>query len=181
MKIDEKRVCAARDGDEQAFTELYAVLYKDMYKFACFMMGNAAEAEDIVADAVLDMWQQIHKLRQESAFKNWAFAIIANKCRRQMKRRKEIPTDFETDLEGLFQGKEYHEDNMDIRLEMLEVSRVFRQLKRDERMIIAYTIFGGYNSSEVADLMKMNRNTVRSKLNRAFDKMKKILSQRKEE
>lgn len=177
MEIDEKRVRAAQNGSEQAFTEIYAVFYKDMYKFACFMMGNTADAEDIVADAVLDIWQQIGELRNPLAFKSWVFAIIANKCKRAMKRHKEIPVDFETELEGLFIGKEYREENMELRLEMLEVSRVFKELKKEERMIIAYRVFGGYSSSEVAEVMKMNSSTVRSKLSRAFDKMKKGLKE----
>lgn len=176
MDINEKRVRAAQNGSEEAFTELYTLFYKDMYKFACFMMGNTAEAEDIVADAAFDIWQKIHTLRNPAAFKNWVFTIIANKCRRVMKKRKEIPMDFETELEGLFIGKAYHEEDMELRLEMLEVSRVFAELKRDERMIVACIVFGGYNSNEVAQILKMNSNTVRSKLSRAFEKMKKSLT-----
>lgn len=176
MELNEKRVRAAQNGSEEAFTELYALFYKDMYKFACFIMGNTAEAEDIVADAVLDIWQKLHTLRKPDAFKSWVFAIIANKCRRTMRCRREIPVNFETELEGLFIGKEYHEQDMELRLEMLEVSRVFKELKKEERIIVACIVFGGYSSNEVAELLKINSNTVRSKLSRAFEKMRKSLT-----
>ena len=46
----------AVNGDKEAFTVLYAQIYIEMFKFACFMIGNSYEAEDAVSDAVMDMY-----------------------------------------------------------------------------------------------------------------------------
>ena len=43
------------------------------------MLGNPADAEDVVSDAVTDAWMTIGKLRSEEAFDGWVFRILSNK------------------------------------------------------------------------------------------------------
>lgn len=52
------------------------------------------------------------------------------------------------------------------------VKDAFAILSDEERQIVSLTVYGGYDSAEVADIMKINRNTVRSKYSRAITKMK---------
>ena len=69
MKNDMKLVRRAKRGDVDAFAELYAGIYKDMYRFALYTLRNTSDAEDAVSDAVTDAFASIRKLRSEEAFK----------------------------------------------------------------------------------------------------------------
>lgn len=172
MEIDTNIVRQAMSGDKAAFTGLYTIIYKDIYKFACFMMGNSHEAEDVTAESVFDIWRQLPKLREPEKFKSWAFTITANKCKKCMSRRKEKPLSLEEELEGIFYGKALHEDTMAFQVEKMDAMAAYRTLNKEERMIVSWAVFGGYDSAEIAENMKMNRNTVRSKLKRALEKMR---------
>ena len=81
MKNDMKLVRRAKRGDVDAFAELYAGIYKDMYRFALYTLRNTSDAEDAVSDAVTDAFASIRKLRSEEAFKSWIFRILSNKCK----------------------------------------------------------------------------------------------------
>ena len=70
MKNDMKLVRRAKRGDVDAFAELYAGIYKDMYRFALYTLRNTSDAEDAVSDAVTDAFASIRKLRSEEAFKS---------------------------------------------------------------------------------------------------------------
>ena len=46
------------------------------------------------------------------------------------------------------------------------------ELSGEERLIISYYVFAGYNSEEIGKRLHMNRNTVRTKISRAMTKMR---------
>ncbi len=173
---EQKIVEFAMSGDKEAFTALYSKYYKDIYKFACFMLGRAQEAEDVVADAVLDIWLGLKKLKQPEKFKSWAFAIVANKCKKRMRSRKEVPMVLEEELEGVFDNKSIYDETMENFVGVMDARKAYAMLNAEEKSIVAYAVFAGYDSGEISEIMKVNRNTVRSKLSRALNKMREQCS-----
>ena len=58
----------AKRGDTAAFAELYGTIYKRLYRFALYTLGNTQDAEDVVSAAVMEAFENIGKLRKEDAF-----------------------------------------------------------------------------------------------------------------
>ena len=83
--ITEITVKRAQNGDDTAFATLYQSVYEDMYRMAYYMLGQREDAEDAVAEAVLDMYRYIDKLKKASSFKSWAMKILWVKCKAKMK------------------------------------------------------------------------------------------------
>ena len=65
---------------------MYEAVYLDLYRFAVCMMRDRQEAEDAVSEAVVAAYENIGKLRSRDAFKNWIFTILANICRKKLKK-----------------------------------------------------------------------------------------------
>ena len=63
--------------------------------------------------------------------------------------------------------------------ELIDVRNYFFQLKDEERLIISMHIFAGYTSQEIAKILHLNPNTVRSKESRALKKLSVQLSDHK--
>ena len=61
----------AKRGDTAAFAELYGTIYKRLYQFALYTLGNTQDAEDVVSAAVMEAFENIGKLRKEDAFSAW--------------------------------------------------------------------------------------------------------------
>ena len=51
------------------FEENYRQVYRDLYRFALYTLGNPQDAEDVVSDAVVDAYQSYGKLRNQEAFR----------------------------------------------------------------------------------------------------------------
>ena len=75
----------AKQGNKEAFGELYQEVYQDLYHFALYVLKNPEDAQDAVAETVADAYAAIGKLRDCEAFKGWIFKILSNKCKRKLK------------------------------------------------------------------------------------------------
>ena len=60
-----------------------------------------------------------------------------------------------------------------------EVREAYLQLTEEERLIVGLSVFGGYNSKEIGEILALNPATVRSKRSRALEKMRKSLEKEK--
>ena len=111
-----------------------------------------------------------HLYLQTEAFRGWMFKILSAKCKRKMKSYVDIR---ETE-QVLIENSAGAEDDP---IQSTELKHAFAALSDEERMILSLNVFGGYDSGEIADIMGLNRNTVRSKQSRALQKMKAILGE----
>lgn len=168
-----KLVKAARRGDTQAFAALYEEVYEDMYRFALYTLKNTQDAEDVVSETVTAAFASIKKLRSAEAFHSWIFRILSNKCKEQLREytRRTVSLEEEKqrapeEVTGLF--SQTLEGDLE---EHIMVRKLFFELEDDERLIIALHVFLGYKSREIAKMLQMNENTVRSKESRGLKKM----------
>lgn len=157
----------ARKGDVKAFSELYARIHVELYKFALYTLKHPQDAEDAVSEAVAAAYENIAKLHKEEAFRGWIFKILSNQCKKHF-RETVYSDELKPDLPA--REKDYAQSH--------DVREAFRVLNEDERMIIAFSVFGGYLSGEIGGMMDMNPATVRSKKTRALDKMRSVLEQK---
>lgn len=162
----------AKRGDIKAFSQLYARIYKDLYKFALYMTRHTQDAEDAVSEAVLSAYENLSSLRKEDSFRSWMFTILNNCCKKILRRggREDNQLDDSTHARtGLDACEPDYAQWHDVR-------RAFGELDEEERMIVAFSVFGGYRSEEIARMLDRNAATVRSRKSRALEKMRSALS-----
>ena len=154
----------ARRGDVKAFAGLYSEIYKDLYRFALYMTRHPQDAEDAVSETVISAFENISRLKKEESFRSWIFTILGNQCRKKLaKANREMP----------FSGAQMSEEpdyagRQDVR-------QALEELDEEERIIVAFSVFGGYKSDEIARMTGGNAATVRSRKSRALGKLRAIL------
>ncbi len=163
MNTELQLVKRAKQGDAEAFAELYKNVYQKLYRFALYTLGNPEDAEDVVSDTVTDAWMTMGKLRAEEAFQGWMFKILSNKCKRRRKEYVNRPVEWKEEI-----GEKPVEDHL---AENYHLRTVFGELEMTDRMIISMHVFGGYTSKEIAEITGINPNTVRSRESRALKKL----------
>lgn len=165
----------ARDGDADAFAELYSLVYKELYRIALVNLKNQHDASDVVSDTVLEAYSSIKKLKDEKAFKAWIIKILTVKIKR--KQKEYIKTrDYQQDLEDLDSVEQ--EKAEEINYGGLEIMEEFRKLNEDERLVLSLSVVSGYTSEEIAKATGLSANTVRSKAARAKIKLRRMLEER---
>lgn len=155
----------------EEFMRCYEKIYPQMYRTALFYMQNQQEAEDAVQDAVLTAYEKFYQLKDRKKFGPWIMQILVNRCRKKMKtwfRREE-------DIEEISPAQERNLSGEPDMAMASAVKQVFWELKEEERLIVALSVFGGYTSEEIADILNKNHSTIRSKYRRALQKMRKKL------
>ena len=158
----------ARRGDVKAFARLYSRIYKDLYRFALYMTRHPQEAEDAVSETVISAYENISALKKEDSFRSWIFTILNNQCRKSLtKGGREIAASER--MNPYIREDEGHEPDY---AGQQDVRRAFAELDEEERMIVAFSVFGGYRSEEIARMLGKNAATVRSRKSRALGKMR---------
>lgn len=157
----------ARNGDAEAFGELYKLVYKDLYRYAYYALGHREDAEDVVMEAVTEAYVQIRRLRRAEAFRGWIFRILQA---RVMRKRKEYVSKTAELTEAMEEtlaapGSDFS-SNAALRAALATLSE-------QDRTILLLHIFGGYTSLEIGQMLHMKDATVRSREKRALEKLRK--------
>lgn len=140
------------------------------YRLAYSYVKNQEDALDAVQNAVLKALRHYETLRDENAVKTWFYRILVNESIELIRRRKEelFPED------SMVQELPYYEKGYELHDDLYEqISR----LEEEVQTVIRLRFFEEMTLQEIADVMKMNLNTVKAKLYRGL----KLLKQNIEE
>lgn len=145
-------------GDAAAFSQLYTLIYKDLYYFALSKTGNPHDAADAVSEAVLDAFSGISRLKSPASFKSWIFKILIRKIS-GFRRLQLADLSLEPDIP-------YTSD-----FTGLEVLEALSTLSDAQRTVFSLSAMCGMNAQEIADVTGLKPATVRSHLLRARKKL----------
>jgi RNA polymerase sigma factor (sigma-70 family) len=70
----------ALKGDSKAQSQLYQQYSKAMFHICTRMTGNRAQAEDILQDAFIIAFKNLHQLKEAVQFGGWLRRIVVNEC-----------------------------------------------------------------------------------------------------
>ena len=125
-------------------------------------------AEDCVSECVCLAFQKIGSLRKSSSFKSWLFKILHNCCNSAMREKILSTGNVEyTSLTNLASEEDVGEK--------LSLKEALAALSGEEREIVILHYCHGYTSKEIGEILEMNDATVRSKIMRSGEKMRKFL------
>ncbi len=165
-------VARAKEGNAEAFGELYELYYKEMYCYACYVTGSEILAQDAVSDAVLSAFEQIKSLKNEKAFKSWIFKILCAACKRYYTDNQKKKSLVYLDDEESGFTEPTGSDNPEL---SVELKSALNSLSTEEREIVVLSVLGEYKSHELADILDLPPSTVRSKLKRSLAKLRTML------
>lgn len=156
----------AQQGDTEAFAALYETVSSKLYSTAFYMLGRKEDAEDVVMETVTDAFAEIRSLREPGAFEGWIFRILMNKIKRKRKSYITETVELEEDITS---------SRDDVSDEGIALRKALETLSETDRSIIVLDVLGGYRSEEIGRMLGMNPNTVRSRKQRAFKKLRSML------
>ncbi len=90
MKRDEELMFEYKVGHTQALEDIFQRYKVRILNFAFRILGNRADAEDVVGEVFYILTDKKESFRQESKFSTWLYAIARNACIDRIRRRKRI-------------------------------------------------------------------------------------------
>lgn len=172
-------------GNIGAFNTLVWRWEKPMYHFIHCTIGNEDTAKDICQTLFIKMFKDLRKLRDPEKLKPWLYQIALNLCRDEMRRRKrhrlyyidsDPVNDSPNSVRNLVDDNRKSPDNI---LEHSQIGDILKKslmsIPEEQRTIIVMKQYQDLKFSEIADILDIPMNTVKSRLYYGLKALRKIL------
>lgn len=163
-------VLRAKKGDKEAFTQLILEMRNDLYKIAKARLSVEEDIQDVIQETMIEAYNKIWQIKEPSKFKFWITKILINNCNKKYKKKKKENEKYENFDESI--AYIAGDNDMDTIENSLDFYEMIKNLNYDEKMIIILFYNENYTIKEIGQLLKMNENTVKSKLSRARENIK---------
>ena len=166
-------------GDETAFASLVRKYQKQVHTLAWGKIRDFHIAEDITQETFLQAYQKLETLEDPTRFPRWLYVIADRLCIAWLRKnqRQTEPLE-EADLSGIeteaysrFVATEHAETFAEARRDLVE--KLLAKLKENNRTVIRLHYLEGMTYAEIVDFLGIPENTIRSRLRRARQQLKK--------
>jgi len=178
MKIAEL-VLKSKQNDNEAKSKLCEQTYNLAYFHALKLIKNQDDALDIVQDSYVKAFSNLDMLDSPERFTSWLTSIVLNKSKDYLKKKK--PTlfvemqndDFDSDIDFEDDKTEFQpEAQVDYSETKAIISDMVDSLPEDQRACVIMFYFEEMSVLEIASVMNLSENTIKSKLFYARKKIK---------
>jgi RNA polymerase sigma-70 factor, ECF subfamily len=162
-------VAIAADGASPTLDGFVALHYRRLVRLAALVCLDSSDAQDAVQNALIRAWRNQHRIRDRQRVKSWLDAIVVREAIRvndrrrswlRLLRRTEEPP---REAAGVPSGA------------ALDLAIGLRSLPAPQRAVLALHYEAGYTVAEVAALLDVPHETVRSRLRLGRQRLRREL------
>lgn len=170
----------AMKGDQEAYTYLYEKTYTKCFYLARKFLNSEHTAQDIVQDAYVKAFKSLDTLEDPEKFQSWIGTIVSNLAKNELKRRK-VTLFSETENEdGQDISDTFVDDRVSVQPEIVmdqnETTRLMKEiidtLTDEQRICVTMFYMEQMSVKEMASVLEVSENTVKSRLNYGRQKIK---------
>src|ERR1700739_2058664 len=181
---EEMQIRLVAGGDAGAFCELIRPYRRKLYLKTLSVVGNDADAEEVVQNALFKAFSKISQFRQEASFYTWLFRITVNEARMWLRSsRRHIHKSLDTnngDGEGELVGdiadsREGPFEVLEKKQVRLAILKALRRLSASHREVVVLRDLRLCSISETARILAISEINVRSRLRRARAQLRQAL------
>ncbi len=160
-------------GDAQALEQLFKAHYRPLCGFALSYLKDADQAEDIVQELFVRLWQDREVLSIKTSVKSYLFTAVRNRCLNALAVKKRMrPLDEETD--DMVMGEERGEEELTERA--ARVQAVIEGLPAERRKIFRLSRNEGLKYHEIAERLGLSVKTVENQMGKALKTLREELA-----
>ena len=165
-------VIRASNGDREAFSQLAAASFDQLFRTARLILRDDDLAADAVQDALLSAWVHIRAVREPDRFEAWLRRLLVHACYREARRagRRRIMEIHVTPLDSPatddLQGATALRDRLE---------RGLGRLTTDQRAVLVVHHWLGLPDLDAAVVLDIPLGTFKSRLNRATTALRAVL------
>jgi RNA polymerase sigma-70 factor (ECF subfamily) len=168
-----------RAGDLAAFEELYRIHAGRLFSVACRLLGNPADAEDLLQEIFMAAHRKLDTFRGESALGTWLYRLATNLCLdhlRSRSGRSSQVTDSLDDEPGLFDRATSGLAEQTVT--KMDIERALARLPEGCRAAFVLHDIEGLEHGEVAAILDIAEGTSKSQVHKARTKLRALLTGR---
>lgn len=160
-------------GDMEAFEVIYRVTSGFVYNVALRVTGGRESAQDVTQEVFIKVYKGLKGFRFGSSFKTWIYRITVNlaiNAYNKGKRHESRTVEYDDAIENVpaaerTEGEIDRTDNEEL------IKQVLGSLNPDQRACVVLRNMEGLSYEEIAKTLRVNINTVRTRLKRARERI----------
>ncbi|OGS21782.1 MAG: hypothetical protein A2252_06550 [Elusimicrobia bacterium RIFOXYA2_FULL_39_19] len=173
MEKDLFLVEKAKQGDKQAFKELVLLHQKRLYNLAYYFTKNEHDASDLYQETWVKIFEHLNKFKNNQNFPAWTSQILRNtfidKYSRNKSKKNELSLNDAINIPLKTTGALAHSEKIE---DELSVDNAITSLPVEFRETVVLVDLLGFTYEETAEITRTPVGTVRSRLNRARERLK---------
>jgi RNA polymerase sigma-70 factor (ECF subfamily) len=177
MANDEILVKKAMAGDKDAFGQLVQIYQGAVYGLCYHIVGNFADAQDLAQEAFVQVYQDLHQLREPAKFANWLNRVTRNVCGMWLRRRKSNMVSLDEVALEDFAHSTTSTPLEEIEAEEMNqlVRRAIDALSEKNRLTVTLFYMDGLSHQKIGDFLGVPVSTVKSRLHESRKQLKEEL------
>ncbi len=160
------------DGEEQVFSELVKRHKEKVRNIIYITLSNGNSVDDIAQEVFITVYRNLKNFRFESQFTTWIYRITINKCKDHL-RKKNVRRIF-LPLKDEEEEPVLESINEDTDIKQI-IHSAIATLPDKLRIPLVLKDLEGFSYQEIADSMECEIGTVKSRIFRARESLKKVL------
>lgn len=161
-----KLVKKSKKGNKLAFSTLIKMYEVDLYRVAIAITKNEDDALDCIQETILKSYTNIQNLKNNEYFKTWLIKILINQCNALINKNKKI-----LELQNIQTQNLYKDEN-----EYLEIKETVDKLDKELKILITLYYYQDMSIKDISQSLNIPEGTIKSRLSRARNKLKEMLS-----
>ena len=172
---DEELMLASGRGDREAFAQLVRRHLGRSNAIAVRMLGSAAEAEEVVQEAFLRVWQKAPSWREDGGARisTWLARVIVNLCIDRRRRARSVPLEEVPEMPDTSPGAD---ETLALEERRQRVAAALAELPDRQRAAMVLSYYEGLSNAEVAGALETSIGAVESLLVRARRSLASLLA-----
>lgn len=182
-------VSRLRANEDAAYDELVRVYHAGIFHMACRMLNDPGEAADVTQDTFVKVFRNIGRFRGQCSLKTWIFKIALSETLNRLRWAKRRFRHRTLPLNDSPSGEDDRGVPIQLQAGGLEPEAALRKKEREEavqaglekltrphRSIVVLRDIQGFTYEEISQILGISIGTVKSRLARARDELKKHLA-----
>ena len=176
---DSELIQRTLEGDQQAFAMLVEKYQKQIHALAWQKIGDFHIAQEITQDAFLTAYHKLATLTHHNRFAGWLYVIADRKCKNWHRKRKLALQSLEdtdpVELEEVYYSEYMTRQREDAanKKRRAMVQKLLSKLQESERTVVNLFYIAEMTCEDIGKFLGVSTNTVRSRLHRARNRLKK--------
>jgi len=176
---DRELIDRVKAGDHEAFDVLFQRYFATVSRQAIRLTGNSEEAEEVVQEVFLTVYEKVHTFRGTAAFSTWLYRVTANAALLRLRRRKrgaelsleEYLPSFREDGHHLVRPVVDWSNELETRVVSAERQRLIQQaldlLAPVDKAVVVLSDLEGLSDREIASTLGLSVAAVKARLHRS--------------
>ena len=161
-------------GDNLAMRVLFSRHQMKVYRFVLRLVRDESVAEDMISEVFLDVWRQAGRFEGRSSVVTWLLAMARNKALSALRKRREASME-----DGVAEAVEDEADDQEVQVQKQDKGTAIRRcleiLTNEHREVIDLVYYHEASVEEVAFILGIPENTVKTRLFHARKKLSELL------